>query len=412
LQLKQKNETVDASHNRILLWDFVTGREEFVPYNGSSITTIDTHDILYIPKTDSFLVADTTDNTTRLINWSRKTQQNIWVLDFQDLNIPADVFDRGFHINKFQLIHENLILANSRNVGTVYFIQIDEKGNGKIRTVYGGPSSDAEFYDIAGGKVLSLWERFTHNTEVFFSPGHQQDLQSPHTFMTFDNAADFKGCVHSTRFLEYQCTTKDQRLVCSESWEWNTGDNAEVFGDADLLPSGNILGTSWGGYVDPSDLNQEGYHCHVYEVTRAKDTAWSLSVKPYWSSWMSSNPSEAYYRVDGEAPLGWSLYSVENIYSEPIIQELSWNVRSKTFTFTAFNTHRTSHQSPAVIKVETSFGEMIYYENILLNEMWLPSRIELHDASLTRHFYDMRVLHFILENEWGYLSKKYSIWAE
>ena len=53
-----------------------------------------------------------------------------------------------------------------------------------------------------------------------------------------------------------------------------------------------------------------------------------------------------------------------------------------------------------------------YQENILLNEMWLPSRVELHAASLTQHFLNMKVLHFILENEWGYLSKKYSIWAE
>lgn len=97
-------------------------------------------------------------------------------------------------------------------------------------------------------------------------------------------------------------------------WEWSTGGETPIWGDADMLPTNNVVGPSWDQYVDPTATDGiSGYHAHIWEVTAEKEVAWGLHVAGECIPAFSCDPStqERYLRRTDEAPRGWAIYSAE-----------------------------------------------------------------------------------------------------
>ena len=97
-------------------------------------------------------------------------------------------------------------------------------------------------------------------------------------------------------------------------WEWSTGGETPIWGDADMLPTNNVVGPSWDQYVDPTATDGiSGYHAHIWEVTAEKEVAWGLHVAGECIPAYSCDPStqERYLRRTDDAPRGWAIYSAE-----------------------------------------------------------------------------------------------------
>ena len=131
----------------------------------------------------------------------------------------------------------------------------------------------------------------------------------------FDNGRDGDGGgagTHSRFLREYD----EDALVARVRWEWSTDMDSLVYGDADRLPSGNVLGTAWPFEVDASgthgaEAGDVQYDAVVYEAHGASaQVAWKLGVR----SWQLSLDAETYRHADQHEPVGWGIYSAERFF--------------------------------------------------------------------------------------------------
>ena len=99
---------------------------------------------------------------------------------------------------------------------------------------------------------------------------------------------------------------------------------SEVYGDADLLPSGNVLTNWWPQRLSPSrGVDADLY---VWEVTRDRAVAWELAVFNSGATVGGACDDDAEASpVGGDGPcdrqinLGWKAYSVERFYDAPVV---------------------------------------------------------------------------------------------
>ena len=89
---------------------------------------------------------------------------------------------------------------------------------------------------------------------------------------------------------------------------------SEVFGDADLLPNGNVLSAWWPRHLAPGD--GVDFDVQLLQVTPGKDVAWSLS---FANTGHFSGPCETIDDAGCERLVldGWKIYSAEHFYDAP-----------------------------------------------------------------------------------------------
>jgi len=138
--------------------------------------------------------------------------------------------------------------------------------------------------------------------------------------------------------------------TATEVFSWPTGDQAMIYGGADVLPSGNVLGNSYHKAIYPTNAEYM-FHSNIWEVTRAGEVAWRASFKglnPWDPTDVTSTYSHSLKPTD-EAPVGWMIYSVERFYKKPLAANLcvkSSVPNSRSLRVTVFNTIRSQDDIP------------------------------------------------------------------
>jgi len=158
-------------------------------------------------------------------------------------------------------------------------------------------------------------------------------------------------------------------MTAAVDWAYSTEVQSHTFGDADILPSGNIIGCAW-----PNTIEQNGvsaYDAFIFEATQAKTRAWELLVRSEKSAM-----GMEYNNVDEEAPNGWAFYSVERFYETPIVANVEYFPETYVLKFDAWNTHRTATTTTGVFKVycENS-GSLILDGELEFEEFWYTTSV-------------------------------------
>mmetsp|Transcript_1566 Transcript_1566/g.2142 ORF Transcript_1566/g.2142 Transcript_1566/m.2142 type:complete len:199 (-) Transcript_1566:157-753(-) len=147
-----------------------------------------------------------------------------------------------------------------------------------------------------------------------------------------------------------------------------------IYGGADLLPFGNLLGNSYPEAVDPNDLDHQ-YHVNIWELTEEGQVAWRVGIKGLNPMLKVLNSDEMYFKVQEarHLPTGWNIFMAERFYNEIPLGEVCVAERSDRgllVRIEAYNTVRTqtNQRGSAKLYMITSVG------NILLNKFDLDFR--------------------------------------
>lgn len=114
--------------------------------------------------------------------------------------------------------------------------------------------------------------------------------------------------------------------VVKEIFSFDTGDYAHLFGSADVVPSGNILGSSYPQYVEPMNEDRQ-YQANIFEVTPKGSIAWRVGVKglnPWDPDDSLSTFSHSSFDQDhgvSEKINGWVISTVERLYEAPVFSK-------------------------------------------------------------------------------------------
>ena len=153
---------------------------------------------------------------------------------------------------------------------------------------------------------------------------------------------DDNGLGNESRLLIVK--VDEDAAVARIEWEYPIGALAQIYGDADPVPSGNVLASYWRSrYGNRTADDQE--QCGVMEVTRgSKEIAWHLRV--FGKACPDAACGLEYYES------GWTMYSVERFYEAPVLPSVvrprvGATIRPPScdggvLTFTAWNTFKVS----------------------------------------------------------------------
>jgi hypothetical protein len=129
---------------------------------------------------------------------------------------------------------------------------------------------------------------------------------------------------------------------------------SEVFGDADLLPSGNVLTNWWPAQLSP-DAGVEA-DAYFQEITPEKDVAWEMA----FYNTDATLPGRG-CRYDATDPacvrdifIGWKAYSVERFYDAPPVYD--FERVDDGYAFSAHAAIKLQHASPAAWRALNAAG--------------------------------------------------------
>ena len=252
-------------------------------------------------------------------------------------------------VNHAQLLQEDtLVLVSCRDSDSVLLWDL---AAGAPVWVAGGANSTLKLIDEAGDAVESLWYG-QHNAELF----------GESTLLLFDNAqgGPFPE-ISSVKRVAVDAAAGTATLA----WSYSPVDGypsaarfpagyAEVFGDADLLPNGNVLATWWPRHLAPAD--GVAFDAQLVQITPDKDVAWSLDF---------SNTGRfvgACERIEDDGcerlvRAGWKVYSAEHFYDGPRASRATLD--GSRLSFFAHAPFKRNAQAPGSWSLETAAGGVV-----------------------------------------------------
>jgi len=388
--LGRVNSTTDLNDDVLVLWNWVTGHETLLV---SIEESIGSHDIQYQSTQNTiYTLGKTTADIIYEIDI--ETNQVTWEWDWQtacestphiSMENKAKYCDNWVaHFNHIQLDGDtNQIYISARDLNAI--IKVDRQ-SGKVVWQLGGPMNNFNLTSMngtKGGRQSGLFYG-QHNVE-----------KKDNVYIMFDNGVDiFKNSTfqHNSRYLTM--TVDEKTMTASEEWSFSTGMMSHTFGDADKLPSGNIIGCAWPNVVrqNAEDLQ---YDAVIYEVTHKHQIAWELLVRSH-----ASARGEDYGNVVAEAPAGWAFYSVERFYARPLLGSLDYDADSGVLTFEAWNTHRTADKTTASVTMTcTESGTTVMSKTFDFEEFWFTTKVHL--TFDTDNDCPDEVHEVVVTNSWG-----------
>lgn len=284
----------------------------------------------------------------------------------------ARILSQSFRYNNAFLKTKKFDLSSTKHVdadvdwiigsanGTMKLVDFDgtvyEPGTAEYDTVYGGSKA--------------LWSG-QHNLEYF---GEKE-------FMMFDNAFDCTGAdawnsdgagfVGNSRMLIVE--VDEEENTATLVWEYKMGYNTSIYGDADRLPTGNILGSGWpskGGKGNEGDLDT--FDAEIVEVTR-EDAA---------VAWRAEIWGNGRRKVEASSPYGWIMYSVERVYKGPIISgtpscSTDDDSSSDVLTTTVYNSFKLSSTYGGHYTVTSFVGDEVTSGAFDFSAHWRETNLEI-----------------------------------
>lgn len=363
----------DDSMPLFILWNWQTNTEEMIHINAK----YGSHDVEHVPDDNAVITVQDTNNITE---YSLETGESIWSTTWHELclsssrlsnknppDVMVEICATDAHMNRVQQQSAHTVYASSRDLGGL--LKIEKKEN-VLEWILGGPFGDFTMVDENGTEWPAGYELWNHQ--------HNFEWIGENKFIMFDNGAtdpEIGNFTHKSRFLMIEIDeTKMQATVI---WEWCTGGHTPIWGDADVLPNGNVIGPSWDEYVDPSANGTEKYQAHIWEVTSDKKIAWSLHVKGACiPQFMCVGDTQKYLRRKDESPKGWAIYSAERFMATPLLTNVTMvdyhDGDGGVVTLTAYNSYRSSFSVDADITIFEPSGSVLAVSHVSLNAMWRP----------------------------------------
>jgi len=234
------------------------------------------------------------------------------------------------HINYIS-VDEHYIYASLRSNEAIVRIN---KATHETDMTLGGPEGTEALMDQWGNEVRGVGEG-KHKFEGTWHHQHKGQMLSNRYYSLFDNhieATKYEPEGQKVVLQSYVADGQASRMVvlerdpnaraAREVWSFDTGDQAHIYGGADVTPAGSVLGNSYPQFVDPSDTDRQ-YQQNFWEVTAAGQLAWRVGLRflDPWAPEDSRQPFShslfnAQYGAIDEPPVGWQTYNVERFYAE------------------------------------------------------------------------------------------------
>ncbi|MCK4895704.1 MAG: aryl-sulfate sulfotransferase, partial [Candidatus Heimdallarchaeota archaeon] len=266
---------------------------------------------------------------------------------------------------------ENVIYVNCRNTNTFY--KIDHETGELLWSL--GEYGDFELYNIDGNLKESL-----------FYHGHALEKIKDDTFIYFDNDQHNQEDAQNreSRIIEIQ--VDEVSMEARIAWQWVSTDeyHSAWWGDADLLPNGNRLGTF--GTLDHSGSTSIG--ARLVEVSNEGEIVWEMK-----------------YPIAGDIAHG--VYTMERIDFAPIIEinETYWikSGEEAIVNWEAFYNFRNKYEQSGSYSI---FLEGIEIETNSMNfeKYWQPTEKSTNLGLLENGNYNLT---FSIEDEMSHQNVQF-----
>ena len=234
-------------------------------------------------------------------------------------------------MNHFQILAEGEVIVNGRSSGS--FRKYDMKTDTTIWTC-GGAFGNFTLIDLDGTVIEPgiAYHARNETPKLLFDGQHNLEYfgvndAGLHEYYMFNNGYNQQA----DSFI--QPNSRPMKLVLDEvaltaniTWAYETGVRSYIYGDADRLPTGNVLACYWP--IELSVNMPEQFDAKVIEIVPDESgagedvLAWELLI-------IGHNCTFGHVgREDGTGctrasvldtvPMGWSMYSVERFYMAPL----------------------------------------------------------------------------------------------
>uniref|UniRef100_A0A7S2UUK3 Uncharacterized protein n=1 Tax=Fibrocapsa japonica TaxID=94617 RepID=A0A7S2UUK3_9STRA len=344
--------------NGAWLWNFKEDTVEMLPF------IADQHTLVYDPVEELFYGLERASNYDASIcaAWNKEGEEK-WRLAFPE---------GSSHIN-YLTIDGTYAYVSLRGQSAIAKVNLKTEEEvlrvGSMETTVGILGID--------GKTLLKDKHDVKNLGSFWYRQHKGQQLSDRYWSLFDNhcEGDKTNFVDDgTSHLVVIDVKDDPAKVV---FYFDTGDQSKIYGGADVVPSGNVLGNSWDAHVDPTDWDRQ-YHVNLWEVAPNNDVAWRMSFRGL-NPWDPTDFESTHLHTSEEteeAPVGWIVYNTERIYYAPVLSTPCKD--SKGIKFMAFNSIRTQRDMPGsayLARAGTDGDEILSKVEIQLQKAYIPREV-------------------------------------
>ena len=314
----------------------------------------------------------------------------VWMPDFEGYNLQKYNVSSGAtlatvpinytsDINHAQLVDgDKTAVVSSRETNSVIKVDI---ATGEAQWTLGGDLGEFDIVTPQGDTTPAGESYFSgqHNAEYY---GEVVDEwgDTVEEYGMFDNAYEQRK---SSRVLvlRVNANAKVARVV----YEKDVGAYCPEYGDADRMPTGNILSTFWvQGYNTSQWGSRDGreeFDMRIEEtVTSTLLPAWRLDVQG-----PECDGAVCHYKA--RPMFTWRAYSVERFYTAPLVWNVSCEAAGATLALATTNNFRQNNPDAATYTVSDSAGTSVATGSFSFMPHWqaTPLTISLADCSACEH---------------------------
>jgi hypothetical protein len=270
----------------------------------------------------------------------------------------------------------------------------------------GGEENNFNIYDVSGVSLLQFQNKGKQSIFPWWQQ-HKFQYLGDNIVSLFDN--NNKVTVEA-REAGARCIVlviNEQTMEAFELFSYSIGDTSIIYGGTDVLPSGRILASSIVDWVYPT-IEDAQYHTNIWEIDPTTLTpSWRVGfrgVNPA-SPEDTTSPYPHYIRAsdnaDSTVPTGWNIYTVDRVYSSPIVADVCTVLSNDglKLMFTPYNTIKTQADAVGMATLSLS-DKIISVKEFLFQKGWLrrPQSVDFpsgFDLSWTSQ------VKLTVSNEWG-----------
>ena len=270
----------------------------------------------------------------------------------------------GMGTNHAQFIDEDRTLIFNVNQGTdpTMFVAYDLDTNAR-KWAAGGITGDFELIDRFGVSI--------GRNEGFFDISHNLEYFGEDEFMIFaNNVTTGRAGAPPSQQVENRSAMVVMKMTRADDYEnegrarleivwWHEMPHANIYGDNDRLPSGNLLGCHW--TAEAYDAPKPPfYESRMLEVVRdTHELAWEATVYG-WYPCDGSDPCDKTEAHGFAQPAGWAQYAVERFYDAPFVADAACvttdGAGGVTLSFTAWNQFKQNNPYPGTWRATSTDG--------------------------------------------------------
>lgn len=290
-------------------------------------------------------------------------------------------------VNHVQLLNDDtmaFLSCRESNAQVMY-----NRLSGSIEWILDGPNGYFDFYNLAG-------ELISKGGNTYFHGQHNAEYFGDGQVFLFDNAYEQ---MTQSQLCEVQLDF--DKFTATVTWAYKMPLDypygyTPIYGDADRLPTGNVLSSFW-----PGTQKQEDYDLKVFEVEPVSgDIAWSMEI--YRKAYRENRKN-----AQGEwgSTTGWLSYSSERFYQAPLIWDLVCNKTTDTkdgfvnVSFYTVNSIKQNNFAQGFYKLVDLGDKVLVANSISFEPHWMATQIHIGYQGLPPHLLKV-------SNEWNQVTEK------